>query len=217
MEGTKVKKNINFSIIRIENCRYMPPCTRCITYMGFVYVRIMNVQRTFSILILTLLGSTLVSCADSVKRPLASSHLAIHNAATHKKMIQANKHTDAISVLGRQYEVNHFQKHNEMFTITAYNLDRYSTGKGPGDPGFGVTASGTHAQTGRTIAVDPRVIPYGSLVFIPGIGWRIAEDTGGAIRGHHIDLLVGDRKGAIAFGVRRHCKVTILVPDSSNV
>ncbi|WP_245630071.1 3D domain-containing protein [Alicyclobacillus acidiphilus] len=125
--------------------------------------------------------------------------------------------SNAISVFGRRYDIGHYRRESETFTVTAYNLDRYSTGKGPGDPGFGVTATGTRAKTGRTIAVDPTVIPYGSLVYIEGIGWRIAEDTGGAIRGHHIDLLVGDRRDAIEFGVKRHCKVTILIPDSSNV
>jgi 3D (Asp-Asp-Asp) domain-containing protein len=46
----------------------------------------------------------------------------------------------------------------------------------------------------RSIAVDPRLIPLGSRVFVPAYrhdghgGWFIAQDTGGAIRGHHIDV-----------------------------
>ena len=43
----------------------------------------------------------------------------------------------------------------------------------------GLTRSGTIAQEGRTIAVDPKVIPLGSRVYIDGYGVFIAEDTGG--------------------------------------
>jgi 3D (Asp-Asp-Asp) domain-containing protein len=46
----------------------------------------------------------------------------------------------------------------------------------------------------QSIAVDPRVIPLGSRVYIPAYrhdghgGWFIAQDTGGAINGHHVDI-----------------------------
>jgi len=45
------------------------------------------------------------------------------------------------------------------------------------------------------------------------VGWRIAEDTGGAIRGHHIDVLMPSRKHALQFGVKRNCRVTVYIPD----
>src|ERR1700752_2346269 len=51
-----------------------------------------------------------------------------------------------------------------------------------------ITKSGICARAGRTIAVDPKVIPLGSRVYIEGIGERVAEDTGGGVKGHHIDL-----------------------------
>ncbi|SHJ97118.1 3D (Asp-Asp-Asp) domain-containing protein [Alicyclobacillus tolerans] len=93
------------------------------------------------------------------------------------------------------------------FTLTAYALDAGCTGKAPGMPGFGVTSTGARATVGRTIAVDPRYIPYGTLVYIEGLGWRIAEDTGGAIRGRHIDVLLPSHQAAIEFGVKHHQKV----------
>ncbi len=46
----------------------------------------------------------------------------------------------------------------------------------------------------ESIAVDPRVIPLGSRVYVPAYrhdghgGWFVAADTGGAINGHHIDV-----------------------------
>ena len=59
------------------------------------------------------------------------------------------------------------------------------------------TATGTYPTEGRTIAVDPRVIPYGTPVWIEGIGWRIAEDTGGLIRGDRIDVMYESRAEAL--------------------
>ncbi len=51
----------------------------------------------------------------------------------------------------------------------------------------GRTASGTYVHDG-TIAVDPNLIPLGSSLYIDGWGNGTAEDTGGAIKGHHIDI-----------------------------
>ena len=53
------------------------------------------------------------------------------------------------------------------------------------------TAVGRCARAGRTIAVDPKVITLGSEVLVEDIGYRIAEDTGGGIRGEHIDIYYG--------------------------
>ena len=56
--------------------------------------------------------------------------------------------------------------------------------------GYGITATGTTVQKG-TVAVDPSVIPLGTQMYIPGYGYGVAEDTGGAILGNIIDLGYG--------------------------
>ncbi|MGB8954821.1 MAG: 3D domain-containing protein [Tumebacillaceae bacterium] len=94
--------------------------------------------------------------------------------------------------------------------LTAYTAGPESTGKSPGDPGYGITASGAHVQDHRTIAVDPRKIPIGTKVYIEGIGVRVAEDTGGAIQGNRIDVYMSDLSAAIQFGYKRDVKVYIL-------
>jgi 3D (Asp-Asp-Asp) domain-containing protein len=94
--------------------------------------------------------------------------------------------------------------------LTAYTAGPESTGKNPGDPGYGITYSGKHAAEGRTIAVDPNLIPIGSKVYIEGIGLRIAEDTGGAVKGQHIDVFFNDIRTAIDFGVQKGVTVYVL-------
>jgi 3D (Asp-Asp-Asp) domain-containing protein/LysM repeat protein len=56
--------------------------------------------------------------------------------------------------------------------------------------GSGTTATGTTVRKG-TVAVDPSVIPLGTRMYIPGYGYGVAEDTGGAIIGNIIDLGYG--------------------------
>lgn len=66
----------------------------------------------------------------------------------------------------------------------------------------GYTASGTKAKAGRTIGVDPKIIPYGSKVKI-GRKTYIAEDTGGAIKGKkQIDVFCRSHFEALCKGVK---------------
>ena len=95
-------------------------------------------------------------------------------------------------------------------TLTAYTAGYESTGKSPGDPGYGVTSTGQQAAQGVTVAVDPRIIPYGTKLYIPGVGYRIAEDTGGAITGNHIDVFYNQVNVARDFGVKQSIPVYIL-------
>ncbi|MEW9094542.1 MAG: 3D domain-containing protein [Clostridiaceae bacterium] len=89
---------------------------------------------------------------------------------------------------------------------TAYTSDYASTGKNPGDPAFGITATGTTARRNTsgysTIAVDPRVIPLGTKVYVEGYGYAIAEDTGGAIKGNIIDVYLDNNSQANDWGVK---------------
>ena len=88
------------------------------------------------------------------------------------------------------------------FTLTAYCPCAKCCGKWAN----GITATGTTATEGRTIAVDPRVIPYGSSVtiyFADGTSHTYtAEDCGGAIKENRIDVFFDDHETARAFGVQ---------------
>ncbi|MGE4272092.1 MAG: 3D domain-containing protein [Desulfitobacterium sp.] len=89
-----------------------------------------------------------------------------------------------------------------VMTITAYTDGYESTGKVPGDPAYGITASGEQTQEGRTIAA-PSEYDFGTQIYIPELG-RVytVTDRGGAIKGDRLDLYIEDLDRALEFGVR---------------
>ncbi|MBQ0138402.1 MAG: SH3 domain-containing protein [Kurthia sp.] len=104
------------------------------------------------------------------------------------------KSTKKVSNAGRSFYV----------TSTAYTA--YCSGCS------GRTATGINLRANpskKVIAVDPRVIPLGSKVYVQGYGTAIAGDTGGAIRGNRIDVFKSSKKAALNWG-RRTVKITIL-------
>ena len=98
---------------------------------------------------------------------------------------------------------------------SAYDLSYASCGKNPGDPGYGVTASGMKAAPG-VVAVDPSVIPLGTRLYIASndgsadYGYAVAGDTGGAIKGNRVDLFFSSHSQALQFGRR---SVTVYILD----
>ncbi|NLJ99827.1 MAG: DUF348 domain-containing protein [Clostridia bacterium] len=63
------------------------------------------------------------------------------------------------------------------------------------------TATGTKPRVG-TIAVDPRVIPLGTRLYVDGYGYGVAQDTGGSIVGNKIDVFMESQAAARNWGVR---------------
>lgn len=90
-----------------------------------------------------------------------------------------------------------------MFVASAYDDCIDCCGKDDG-----ITATGTKAMQGRTIAVDPTVIPYGTPVIINGHTY-IAEDTGGAIKGNKVDIFFSTHEEALQYG-RRQVEVFVM-------
>lgn len=81
------------------------------------------------------------------------------------------------------------------FTVTHYCPCEQCCGKTDG-----ITFTGTQAAEGRTVAVDPEVIPLGSTVIIDGQEY-VAEDVGGAIKGNRVDVFMDSHQAALNAGV----------------
>ena len=78
--------------------------------------------------------------------------------------------------------------------------------------GHGIAYDGNPAVAYRTLAVDPNVIPLGSKVHVPGIGWMLAHDTGSSIKGNRIDIAMESNQAAIKWG-RKELTVTVIPPQ----
>lgn len=93
------------------------------------------------------------------------------------------------------------KEHLGKFELTFYSKEQF-----PNSP----TATGVMPSVGRTVAVDPSVIPYGTVIEIDGFGIRCAEDTGGAIKGNKIDVFVETTAEAYQFGRQKDVDVWVV-------
>lgn len=95
------------------------------------------------------------------------------------------------------------------FKLTGYCACKKCCGKSPSNPNYGRTAMGTMATEGRTIAMDKR-FAFGTKVYIEGLGIRIVEDRGGAIKGSRIDVYSSTHSGCYAPEFNRTAKVYVI-------
>ena len=89
---------------------------------------------------------------------------------------------------------------HQTFEVTAYTAGPESTGKRPGDPGYGITASGAPVRENRTLACPPEMA-FGTRVYIPYFDETfVCEDRGGAIKGRRLDVYMESVEDALEFG-----------------
>ncbi len=89
-----------------------------------------------------------------------------------------------------------------------------ASGPNRGKPkAIGITASGTRAKPG-TLAADTRHYPFGTVMYIPGYGYGVVEDRGGAIKGRHkLDLYFNTHRQGIDWG-RKRVEVVVFPPGT---
>ena len=67
------------------------------------------------------------------------------------------------------------------------------------DKSDGITATGVKAKANRTVAADPKVLPYGTEILC-GMGEFVVEDCGGSIKGNRVDFFFDNHEEALKFG-----------------
>ena len=92
---------------------------------------------------------------------------------------------------------------SEKYVATAYCACKKCCGKTDG-----ITASGVKAVQGVTVAMN-KSIPFGTRVYIEGVGERVVQDRGGAIKGNRVDIFFNSHSDALKFG-RRTVNLTVL-------
>jgi uncharacterized protein YabE (DUF348 family)/3D (Asp-Asp-Asp) domain-containing protein len=148
----------------------------------------------------------------SVEVPTVNQVVAVGTKKPKVTVLSANASSGpkSVSLKGVSFKAKEILKN---VTLTAYSADVKSTGKSPGHPQYGITASGTKVKEGRTIAVDPKVIPIGWWVYIEGVGFRRAEDKGSAVKGNKIDVYYDSEDYAEEFGTKKGYTVYIIGPN----
>lgn len=119
-------------------------------------------------------------------------------------MIDEGTRTTFVSSRG---QVTRFVRAMKM-TATAYDATFESCGKHPDHPQYGITYSGLRVRPG-IVAVDPRIIPLGTYLYVEGYGEALAADIGGAIKGNRIDLYYESPEDVAKYG-KRAVKVYVL-------
>ncbi|GIW66655.1 MAG: hypothetical protein KatS3mg095_0553 [Candidatus Parcubacteria bacterium] len=156
-----------------------------------------------------------ISRRDFLKKSIVAALGTLFGIKTIKNEKEISKLEQEIKRINEQLEeiINSPKKNPEKLTklkveATAYSPGPESTGKKPGMKGYGITYSGLRALKGA-VAVDPNVIPLGSVLEIPGYGYGIAIDTGSAIKGNKIDVYFDNVDEAKNWG-RKKIEITIL-------
>lgn len=127
-----------------------------------------------------------------------------HEAAEILRELGFEENSESIKELQKiwwaaQEKIKEFKSYEYLGRFKAYGY--CPCGRCCGSYASGITATGTTATEGRTIAVDPDVIPLGSRVLINGKEY-IAEDTGSGINGRKIDIYFESHSAALEWGVR---------------
>ena len=145
-------------------------------------------------------GRLTVELRDA-RRHVARASMALTTLArSHENMLAA---TQAAPSMGTK-------SWGKRFTVTMYvpRSEKY------GADNDGLTATMTKADPqARLVAVDPKLIPYGSWLWIEGLGWFRAEDCGSAIKGFRLDVLVATEPEAMRFG--KQDRFVIVVPPTN--
>jgi len=147
---------------------------------------------------LTTLTHDARECRKSAQR---SSVALAALAKSHENILAATEQAPSVGT----------KSWGRRFTVTQYL---------PRDPKYGKYNNGITSTLwkadpkARIVAVDPALIPYGSWVWVEGLGWYQAQDCGSAIKGFRLDILTATESEAMAFGKQE--RFTIVIPPTSS-
>lgn len=132
---------------------------------------------------------------EKIITPATDKIVEIGTRKEEPKKAEAPKASKPAASSNNSKNVINGKEYSKMLKVKATAYTPYDAGC------TGITYSGTKAGFG-TIAVDPKVIPLGTKVYIPGYGVATALDTGGAIKGNKIDVCYMTKGEAFNWGVK---------------
>lgn len=130
-------------------------------------------------------------------------------AENAEKIVASTSELDVLKEKQKAYEAEQAEKTKMEyigdFKLTGY-CPCYSCSEGYGNN----TASGVRAVEGITVAADTRKLPLGTRIYIEGVGERIVQDVGGAIKGNKLDIYVNNHSNCYNPAYNTTAKVYIL-------
>ena len=163
-----------------------------------------------SVLVGTVLGLAFVSFALEHKSPTPIIVESRTDMATEESVtaIVEEVTVDIVAEATTEESTTEEPTTESLVSLGEFKLTAYCPCTKCSDQWGTQTSTGAIATQGRTIAVDPKVIPYGTVVVINGHEY-IAEDTGSAIKEKRIDIYFDSHQAALEFGVQ-HAEVFVL-------
>ncbi|RYG74545.1 hypothetical protein EU245_02560 [Lentibacillus lipolyticus] len=115
--------------------------------------------------------------------------------------------------------INLKQYPSTTVVATGYTAGVESTGKTPDHPNYGITYSGVKVKRDlySTIAADLDIYPIGTVMFIPGYGYGVVADKGGAINGNKIDLYYETVEDVYSEWGKKEVEVYIIKKGNGNL
>lgn len=148
----------------------------------------------------------------------SEKEVSLHSAKTEIQMTSPasqeavnNKNIEQASEVAANEEMAGHYKTYEV-VATGYYAGVESTGKQPEHPQYGITYSGVKVQRGivSTIAADLNLFPIGTVLYIPGYGYGVVADIGGAVKGRVIDLYFPSLEAVFSEWGKRTVQVTVI-------
>jgi 3D (Asp-Asp-Asp) domain-containing protein len=202
---TEIKGNTIIDVIRVEEKLVKQEMkmdfTNQVSKSDKLYKGLVKVVKKGSPGLKELEIKVIFETGKEVKREIASEKILKEPI---NGMIEEGTRSTFISSRG---QVTRFVRALAM-TATAYDATFESCGKHPDHPYYGITYSGLKVKPG-IVAVDPKVIPLGTYLYVEGYGEALAADIGGAIKGNRVDLYYESPKDVARYG-KKAVKVYIL-------
>jgi 3D (Asp-Asp-Asp) domain-containing protein len=121
---------------------------------------------------------------------VSAESLALNMLKQFDSLITSSKSVSGTAAPNLENAFDWSKYPSETVVATGYTAGFESTGKHQGHPEYGITFSGLKVKRDlySTVAADLNVFPIGTILFIPGYGYGVVADKGGAIKGNELDL-----------------------------
>lgn len=170
-------------------------------------MKILNVKNiiiTLLIIVLTILTIVYIDTSNEIKIKqdnIADQTIEITNLDKSNKDLSSQLTSAQLNFKSLQSDLESL-KQNKVAYVGKYKITYYCACKQCCGKEDGITASGAKVQEGVTVAADTSKLPFGTKIYISGIGWRTVQDRGGSIKGNRLDIYIPSHNDPMPYNVQ---------------